>query len=78
MIDDKDKKWYKQAYFAGLIGGSIGLCVGYPFDTIKTYCQIESKSFLRSTHIIYSKYGIFGYYKGLLTPLATRALVKGN
>ena len=64
---------------AGIIGGSCGLIVGYPFDVMKTFAQTEhSRNIFHSTQMIYQRFGLRGFFNGLMPPLLTRSLVKGT
>ena len=62
-------------FIAGLISGSCACYVGHPLDTIKVRMQISnsksslSQSFLR----IIRNEGISGLFKGVLSPIASRA-----
>lgn len=63
---------------AGMIGSSVGFIVGYPFDVMKSFSQLEqTKNMIGSGRIINSRYGLKGFYNGMMTPLLCRSAVKG-
>jgi len=63
---------------AGMIGSSVGFMVGYPFDVIKSYSQLEqTKNMFGSAQLIKQRYGFMGFYNGMMTPLLCRSAVKG-
>jgi hypothetical protein len=64
-------------FIAGWASGMLGTAVGYPFDVIKTNCQVSQLSTKASYMQIYNKFGVIGFTHGILSPLLTRALVKG-
>lgn len=56
----------------GLSTGLVQLCIGHPFDTIKTNVQIEqNKSYLLIINKIFKQQGIRGFYKGWQYPFYT-------
>ena len=64
---------------AGLLGSSFGFAVGYPFDVIKSFSQLEqTPSMIQSIKIIYNRFGFMGFYNGILTPLLCISAVKGT
>lgn len=65
-------------FYAGLIAGSCGTLISYPFDVIKTFCQTDQKPKMIDTcKLIYNKFGYSGFFKGLMSPLTCRSLIKG-
>jgi len=60
-------------YLAGVSGGVAVVCVGHPFDTMKTRLQTAPKNFYSSTLDAVSRTfrleGIRGFYTGMLSPL---------
>ena len=78
MFDDL-KAVFKTPTAAGLIGSSFGFAVGYPFDVIKSFSQLEqTRNMFNSVTIIYERFGLRGFYNGILTPLICRSAVKGT
>jgi len=66
--------------FAGTFGSMVGMIVGSPFDVVKVRIQTATSSLkasiLRDTIAeTWKKEGIFGFYKGLLPPLLTEAIL---
>ena len=62
---------------AGIAAGLVSQVVSHPLDTIKVRFQLETKS-VPLRHIvsdIYSKEGIRGFLKGMLSPLLGRTPV---
>ena len=57
----------------GVLYGTTSVCVGHPFDTIKTKMQaqqgFENRSMLRSFAKTLQEQGIRGLYRGCLPPL---------
>ena len=57
----------------GVLYGTTSVCVGHPFDTIKTKMQaqqgFENRSMLRSFAKTVQEQGIRGLYRGCLPPL---------
>ena len=66
---------------AGMVGGSIGVGVAYPLDTLKTKQQAsagsESLNPIQLTKRIYRAEGIAGFYGGVSTTMAGQAIIKG-
>ena len=64
---------------AGMIGGSIGVGVAYPLDTLKTKQQagFSSANPITLTRQIYATEGIAGFYSGCSTTMAGQAIIKG-
>lgn len=60
-------------FIAGLIGGSSGLIVGYPFDTIKCLMQTREahNSILNSAKILITQTKSAGFFRGLTLPFIT-------
>jgi solute carrier family 25 (mitochondrial carnitine/acylcarnitine transporter), member 20/29 len=64
-------------FFCGLVGGMLGTAISHPFDTIKSNIQTKKYNNIISCSTgIYNKYGIPGFYKGLLPPLCGIGLEK--
>jgi solute carrier family 25 (mitochondrial carnitine/acylcarnitine transporter), member 20/29 len=64
---------------AGMIGSSVGFIVGYPFDVMKSYSQLEqTKNMFHSAKLINERFGFKGFYNGIMTPLLCRSAVKGS
>ena len=57
----------------GVLYGTTSVCVGHPFDTIKTKMQaqqgFENRSMLRSFTKTLHEQGVRGLYRGCLPPL---------
>jgi len=57
----------------GVLYGTTSVCVGHPFDTIKTKMQaqqgFETRSMLRSFAKTVQEQGIRGLYRGCIPPL---------
>ena len=57
----------------GVLYGTTSVCVGHPFDTIKTKMQaqqgFENRSMLRSFAKTLQEQGVRGLYRGCLPPL---------
>lgn len=60
-------------YIAGVCGGVAVVCVGHPFDTIKTRLQTAPPDFYKSTldcmKQTWRKEGFRGFYAGFMSPL---------
>src|SRR5689334_3147312 len=69
----------KNDFFAGIVAGSTGTLAGYPFDVIKTYSQADQRpGMIETSKYIYNKHGLLGFYKGVMSPLTCRAIIKGT
>lgn len=65
-------------FFAGTVAGTVGIFVGFPLDTIKVHLQADQYPKTRDAcKHIYAKYGIRGFYSGIMTPLLCRSFLKG-
>lgn len=65
-------------FISGLIAGSCGTIIAYPFDMVKTFSQLQqTPSTIMSVRSIWSTYGATGFYRGLMSPLILRSSVKG-
>ncbi|KAL1742899.1 mitochondrial carrier domain-containing protein, partial [Schizophyllum fasciatum] len=69
-------------FLAGNISGIAGLVVGYPFDTVKVRFQTpEYRARYRSTFdalaTIVREERVAGLFKGIMSPIATAALMNG-
>eukprot|EP00762_Andalucia_godoyi_P006398 ANDGO_02846.mRNA.1 Mitochondrial substrate carrier family protein S len=65
-------------FLAGVVGGSVGLVVGYPLDTIRIRMQLQS-SFPSAMHCFRSTIANEGYralYRGIYSPLPMVAFQK--
>ena len=64
---------------AGTAAGAGGTIIGFPLDSIKTRMQTSSSSKFRtvssSVSTIWSKEGILGFYRGVLSPLCALTLL---
>ncbi|XP_057315267.1 mitochondrial basic amino acids transporter-like isoform X2 [Hydractinia symbiolongicarpus] len=67
-----------ESFFAGCVGGGVGIAVGHPFDTVKVRLQtqkigltsnIQYKGIVDCVVKIIQKEGVTGFYKGLTPPL---------
>lgn len=65
----------KKEPIAGAAAGVIGTFLGFPFDTVKTTMQIYHKSMGASIQSIYKESGVFGFYKGIGSPLVALTLL---
>ena len=66
-------------FVAGLIAGLSGCIVGYPFDVIKTYSQVDgTKNTWLTCRLIYDRHGLKGFYKGILSSLLSRSIIKAT
>ncbi|XP_002732621.2 mitochondrial basic amino acids transporter-like [Saccoglossus kowalevskii] len=63
-------------FIGGCLGGSAGVIVGHPFDTVKVRLQIQGasnakyKGTFHCFSLIIKKESVFGLYKGMASPLA--------
>ncbi len=65
-------------FVAGILAGSCGTIVAYPFDVIKTYSQLhQHPHMIDNIKVIYQHQGWTGFYRGLWSPLVFRSSVKG-
>ncbi|XP_066595317.1 mitochondrial glycine transporter-like isoform X2 [Prorops nasuta] len=65
-------------FICGILAGILASVVTQPADVIKTKMQLypsEYKHFYNATLFIYKKYGIFGYFKGIVPRLLRRTLM---
>jgi len=66
---------------AGMLGGSIGVGVAYPLDTLKTKQQSNAGGAAANpialTRQIYEAEGVAGFYSGCSTTMAGQAIIKG-
>ncbi|KAM8783006.1 solute carrier family 25 member 47 [Rhynchonycteris naso] len=64
-------------FVAGAIGGTCGVAVGYPLDTVKVRIQTEPK-YTGIWHCVrdtYRRERVWGFYRGLSLPVCTVSLV---
>lgn len=60
-------------FMAGTVGGCAGILAGQPFDTVKVRMQSRSHLYRSTAHCFVTtlrKEGVFGLYRGMLSPLA--------
>ncbi|CAM1331427.1 SLC25A45 (predicted) [Pycnogonum litorale] len=64
-------------FLSGLAGGSLGLVLGYPLDTVKTRMQTSPDRYratLQTFKKIYKDEKMPGYFKGMSSPLVSMGL----
>ena len=65
------------SFFAGMAYGCTTVCVGQPFDTIKTRMQaLQTNSAIETAKQIISKDGLKGLYKGGMALVVGGALIR--
>lgn len=74
--NEERTSWYREGLIGlgvGVLYGTTSVCVGHPFDTIKTKMQAqhgyENHSMIRSFTTTLRKQGIRGLYRGAIPPL---------
>lgn len=60
---------------AGFAAGVIGTVLGFPLDAIKTRMQTSHRTFVQSTRSIYNENSLFGFYRGVTSPLISLTLL---
>jgi len=70
----KDLNFKQELIYGSLAGLSITL-IGHPFDTVKTCMQYHRTSLGHTVKTIVRNNGLFGFYKGVASPLYTSALL---
>lgn len=69
---------YKEELVYGSLAGFSICLVGHPFDTVKTYTQVFHRSVTAAVRSIFSNGGVFNFYRGLLSPLATTTFLNAS
>lgn len=71
--DNKKKNPFKAIISGGITGG-IEICITYPTEYVKTHMQLYKEDARKGLKYIisstYEKYGIFGFYRGLMALVA--------
>lgn len=74
--NEKRTNWAKEGvlgFATGVLFGVTSVCVGHPFDTIKTKMQaqqgFENMNMRKSFAFVFKKEGIKGLYRGCIPPL---------
>ncbi|XP_047343451.1 mitochondrial glycine transporter-like isoform X2 [Vespa velutina] len=65
-------------FSCGVLAGIFAAIVTHPPDVIKTKMQLypnEFKTIYSATYIVYKKYGILGYFKGIVPRMLRRTLM---
>merc|ERR1719421_2586339 len=68
---------------AGMIGGSVGVGVAYPLDTLKTKLQARAEESANSSSLmalaaaIVRDEGVAGFFSGVSSTMAGQAVIKG-
>ncbi|XP_046813441.1 mitochondrial glycine transporter-like isoform X2 [Vespa crabro] len=65
-------------FSCGVLAGIFAAIVTHPPDVIKTKMQLypnEFKTIYSATYIVYKKYGILGYFKGIIPRMLRRTLM---
>ncbi len=77
-MTDQLKLALHSTFISGLVAGTCGTLVAYPFDVVKTFSQLQqTPSMITSFRSIWSASGVTGFYRGMLSPLIFRSSVKG-
>ncbi len=65
----------------GYVAGAAGICVGYPFDSVKVLMQSnrgsESTSFVREMRGVLKGRGFLALYDGILSPVTSYGFLIG-
>jgi solute carrier family 25 carnitine/acylcarnitine transporter 20/29 len=78
FMTDRLKSTLQSPFISGLIAGTCGTVVAYPFDVVKTFSQLQqTPSMITSFRSIWKASGVTGFYRGMLSPLIFRSSVKG-
>jgi solute carrier family 25 carnitine/acylcarnitine transporter 20/29 len=74
--NEKRSSWGKEglaALISGVTYGITNVIVGSPMDVVKTKMQVfeeyKSKNAFQSAKLVYQRYGIKGFFKGITGPL---------
>lgn len=62
----------------GILGGSMGILVTHPIDTVRVRVILQRKSFLSLMKEIFLKSGILGFFSGVIPPVTIRGLAFGT
>jgi len=62
----------------GILGGSAGILVTHPIDTVRVRVILQRKSFLSLMKEIFHKNGILGFFSGVIPPVTIRGLAFGT
>lgn len=63
-------------FVAGCVGGSLGVIVGQPMDTIKTWQQRSNTSIVNTTlNLLRSEHGHRAFFRGMAFPILTTGMV---
>lgn len=66
------------AGLCGILGGSAGILVTHPIDTVRVRVILQRKSFLSLMKEIFQKSGIAGFFSGVIPPVTIRGLAFGT
>ena len=62
----------------GITAGVLASAITHPADVVKTKMQLypsEFKNALNAFYFVYNKYGVFGYFKGIVPRMLRRTLM---
>lgn len=62
----------------GILGGSMGILVTHPIDTVRVRVILQRKSFASIAKEIFAKSGILGFFSGVIPPVTIRGLAFGT